>query len=79
LHKAQLEGNVITEGSVLASGLNGYPKLMVYNGKSQTNMDDDWGDPNFRKPPYLYHTRLLQCEAPNVISWFITASNYGLN
>ena len=26
-------------------------KWMVYKGKSQSKMDDDWGYPYFRKPP----------------------------
>ena len=31
----------------------GYPhSWMVYNGKSQSKMDDDWAYPYFRKPPY---------------------------
>ena len=25
---------------------------MVYNGTCQSSMDDDWGSPYFRKPPY---------------------------
>jgi len=27
------------------------PEWVVYNGKSQAEMDDDWGYPHFRKPP----------------------------
>ena len=25
----------------------------IYNGKSQSKMDDDWGYPHFKKPPAL--------------------------
>ena len=32
----------------------GYPNSwLVYDGKSPSNMDENWGDPYFRKPPYL--------------------------
>ena len=27
---------------------------MVYKGKSHVEMDDDWGYPYFRKPPYIH-------------------------
>ena len=30
---------------------------MVYKGKSHLKMDDDWGYPNFRKPPSLNISR----------------------
>ena len=29
-----------------------------YNGKSLSKMDDDWGYPYFRKPPYLRMARI---------------------
>ena len=29
-------------------------KLMVYKGKYQSTMDDDWGYPHLWKPPYDY-------------------------
>ena len=29
-------------------------KWIVYNGKFQSKMDDDWGYPHFRKPPYIH-------------------------
>ena len=31
----------------------GTPKCLVYKGKSQSEMDDDWGYPHFRKLPYV--------------------------
>ena len=31
----------------------GAHKWMVYSGKSQSKMDDDWGYPYFEKPPYV--------------------------
>ena len=32
----------------------GYPNSwMVYSGMSHLEMDDDWGYPHFRKPPYI--------------------------
>ena len=33
----------------------GIPKWLVYKGQSHLEMDDDWGYPHFRKPPYIYH------------------------
>ena len=35
------------------------PKWLVYTGKSHLEMDDDWGYPYFRKPPYLLQKRPL--------------------
>ena len=29
-------------------------KWLVYNGTSQSKMDDNWGYPHFRKPAYIY-------------------------
>ena len=28
-------------------------KWVVFKGKSHLEMDDDWGYPHFRKPPYI--------------------------
>jgi len=30
----------------------GTPKWMVYSGKAENKMDENWGYPHFRKPPY---------------------------
>jgi hypothetical protein len=30
------------------------PKWLVNNGKSENNMDENWGYHHFRKPPYIY-------------------------
>ena len=32
----------------------GTPKWLVHEGKSHLEMDDDWGYPYFRNPPYVY-------------------------
>ena len=34
--------------------INGwYPKMVgLFHGESHLEMDDDWGHPHFRKPPY---------------------------
>ena len=32
----------------------GTPKWLVHEGKPHLEMDDDWGYPYFRKPPYVY-------------------------
>ena len=29
--------------------------MIIYNGKSHLQMDDDWGYPYFRKPSYGFH------------------------
>ena len=31
----------------------GTPKWMVYSGKAENKMDENWGYPHFRKPPYI--------------------------
>jgi hypothetical protein len=47
----------------LGVSINGEtPKWMVYNGKSCLEMDDDWGYPDFRKPPCR--------SSPLTIFWF---------
>ena len=42
----------IDMGVSIAMGVpeNGW---MVYKGKSRLDMDDDWGYPYFRRPPYM--------------------------
>ena len=35
------------------------PKLMVYKGKSQQNMDENWGYPHLWKPPSLSYFSVL--------------------
>ena len=34
--------------------MGGTPKMMVYFIENSTLMDDDWGYPHFRKPPYVF-------------------------
>ena len=38
----------------------GTPKLLVYKGKYNLEMDDDLGHPYFRKPPYLCTSFFIQ-------------------
>ena len=42
----------------------GSPIWMVYKGKSQLEMDDNWGYPYFRKPPYIGGAILHTCRNP---------------
>jgi len=58
----------------------GTPKWLVYNGKSENNMNDLLGYPHFRKPPYIpilpncchfinqHHHQSLTV----TFSWFVT-------
>lgn len=44
--------------------------VSLFHGKSQTKMDDDWGYPNFRKPPIPWNTP--RCAEPGRRSWTST-------
>ena len=44
---------IIHIGSYLVSSNGGTQQWLLYNGQAH-GMDDDWGKPYFRKPPYTY-------------------------
>ena len=52
-----------------------------FQRKSQSKMDDDWGYPNFRKPPYRYGMHNYNVGPQNVMRTLvnITPSNYFVN
>jgi hypothetical protein len=51
----------------------GSPKYLIYNGKSQSKMDDFFGifrgTPHFRKPPF--QNVLDKCGTPNIFKIYV--------
>ena len=46
------EKNSVIWGFPWPWGIPKFAGWFIINGNSQTRMDDDWGYPHFRKPPY---------------------------